>query len=421
MSIFSSCFGYAQINIKDNNKKQNLEKFTKHTLSPGLIMAGYQGWFNTADDGAERGWRHLAKEGKFAPGHSSVDLWPDMSEYTKQYNTDFRYQDGSVATMFSSYDQSTVELHFKWMKDYKIDGVFMQRFVNEIKSPSGKRHFDNVLQSATKAALKFDRTIAIMYDMSGMNATGAEVIIEDWKKLMTQYGYNKRSKYPNYLFNNGKPLVAIWGVGFNDKRNYNLDDVQRIIQFLKSDEGGNCSVLLGVPTYWREQGNDCVKDEKMHQIIQMADVVHPWFVARFKEEGYEKFKPIIGKDKEWCDAHNLKYMPVVFPGFSWNNLYPDSKNSFIARNHGEFFWKQLHGAISQGAEMIYVAMFDEIDEGTAIFKTAKNVPVGQSKFIAVDADLQSDYYLWLTGKAGEILKKKSELPQERPTQKSVSN
>ena len=35
------------------------------------------------------------------------------------------------------------------------------------------------------------------------------------------------------------------------------------------------------------------------------------------------------------------------------------------------------GAIQAGAEMIYVAMFDEIDEGTAIFKCAKKVPVGK--------------------------------------------
>ena len=56
-------------------------------------------------------------------------------------------------------------------------------------------------------------------------------------------------------------------------------------------------------------------------------------------------------------------------------------NSFIPRNKGSFLWKQLMGAIRAGAEMIYVAMFDEIDEGTAIFKCAKKVPVGESLFV----------------------------------------
>jgi hypothetical protein len=56
-------------------------------------------------------------------------------------------------------------------------------------------------------------------------------------------------------------------------------------------------------------------------------------------------------------------MPVVFPGFSWNNMLPPGRpSSTIPRNEGSFLWKQLNGATSQGAQMIYVAMFDEIDE-----------------------------------------------------------
>lgn len=418
-SVFCILFiftGHTQTNNIKSVKNEKQTKFKKHTMSPGLIMAGYQGWFNTPMDGAKRGWRHLGKNEIFEPGFSTVDVWPDMTEYKHQYKTGFRYVDNSVATMFSSYDESTIDLHFKWMKDYKIDGVFMQRFINEIKSKSGSNHFNKVLKSASKAALKYDRTLAVMYDLSGMKSEDTDILIEDWKQLREEYGFDKRSKYANFLFNEGKPLVAIWGVGFNDKRNYNLDDIEKIIRFLKSDEGGNCSVLLGVPTYWREQGKDCVKEERLHKLIQMADVVHPWFVARFKENDYDKFKPLIGQDKQWCDSHNLKYMPVVFPGFSWNNLFPESQNSFIARNHGEFFWAQLSSAISLGSEMIYVAMFDEIDEGTAIFKTTKRVPIGKSKFIPLDDDITSDHYLWLTGQAGEILKKRAPLSIKKPDQ-----
>jgi len=43
--------------------------------------------------------------------------------------------------------------------------------------------------------------------------------------------------------------------------------------------------------------------------------------------------------------------------------------------------------------MVYVAMFDEVDEGTAIFKCVNDVPVGQkSKFVTLEG-LPSDYYL----------------------------
>ena len=78
----------------------------------------------------------------------------------------------------------------------------------------------------------------------------------------------------------------------------------------------------------------------------------------------------------------------------------------IPRNKGNFIWKQFAGAINAGAEMIYVAMFDEIDEATAIFKVAHEVPVGQSKFVPMDSELESDHYLWLTGMAKKMLNKK---------------
>jgi hypothetical protein len=415
LALVLSVSGCLSKKSKVSESKKNPESFRKHNMTPGLIMAGYQGWFNTPLDGANRGWYHLQKRGRFEPGSCTIDMWPDMTEYEKQYETAFQYADGSTANIFSSNDESTVRLHFKWMMDYGIDGVFMQRFVGEIKRESSRNHFNKVLKSASKAALDYDRTIAVMYDLSGMDSQDLDVIIEDWKKLKDENGYDKRSKYSNYLFNNGKPLVAIWGVGFNDNRKYNLDDIKKVIQFLKSEEGGNCSVLLGVPTYWREQGNDCIKDDNFLKIIQMADVIHPWFVGRFNENRYDGFKSLIGKDKAWCDAHNLKYMPVAFPGFSWKNMKFDG-NSSIDRNHGAFFWRQLSGAASEGAEMIYVAMFDEIDEATAIFKIAKKVPVGESKFVPLEDDIPSDHYLWLTGQAAKMLKKKQVLPIEKPVQ-----
>ena len=49
-----------------------------------LVMAGYQGWFNTPEDGAGLGWKHFEKEKEFKPGKCTIDLWPDVSEYEKR-------------------------------------------------------------------------------------------------------------------------------------------------------------------------------------------------------------------------------------------------------------------------------------------------------------------------------------------------
>ena len=51
-------------------------------------------------------------------------------------------------------------------------------------------------------------------------------------------------------------------------------------------------------------------------------------------------------------------------------------------------------------------MFDEVDEGTAIFKCTNNPPVGESPFLDFEG-LPSDHYLWLTGRITQRLRRGS--------------
>ena len=53
----------------------------------------------------------------------------------------------------------------------------------------------------------------------------------------------------------------------------------------------------------------------------------------------------------------------------------------------------------------YVAMFDEVDEGTAIFKVT-NHPPRQAHFVTLDG-LPSDWYLRLTGEGARLLREES--------------
>lgn len=378
----------------------------------GLVMAGYQGWFNTPGDGAGRAWHHYESRNGFAPGSCTIDLWPEMSEYEVTYPTDFTYEDGTKAHVFSSYDESTVDTHFRWMKEYGLDGVFMQRFVAEIRSKSGRKHFDKVLGSAMKAANKYERAIAVMYDLSGMRSGEEKLLLDDIKKVSKEFSLKDHGKNPSYLYHNGKPLVTVWGVGFNDRRRYGLDEAERIIDGLR--EMG-FSVMIGVPTHWRTLNGDTESDPRLHALIKKCDVVMPWFVGRYNEKSFSpRYSGIVPEDIAWAKANNVDYAPLAFPGFSWRNMPGNENSAQIKRASGDFLWMQLSQWLSSGAEMLYIAMFDEIDEGTAIFKCAKRVPVGKSRFVPVDDDIQSDHYLWLVGQAGRMLRKEIPLQQKQP-------
>jgi len=372
----------------------------------GLVMAGYQGWHNAEGDGADRGWHHYEKRGVFKPGFTNDDLWPDVSEYEKTYPTAFKFDDGTTAYLYSAYDSSTVATHFRWMQEYGLDGVFMQRFISEIRNPSGLKHFNKVLSSAMDAANRYSRAISVMYDLSGMEKGQENFLLADIAKLAKEYSLFDHDNNPSYLYHNGRPLVAVWGVGFNDHRQYGLAEAEKIVDELKRM---GFSVLIGVPTNWRKMKSDTEYNPAFHDLIRKCDVVMPWFVGRYNEEKFPKFHSLIKQDMAWAKKNKVDYAPLCYAGFSWHNMhYPQTGTFYVNRNKGSFYKKQLDFAIENGAQMLYIAMFDEIDEGTAIYKIAHRVPtaVPGSEFVPLEDGLSSDFYLKMTGDASARLKAK---------------
>ena len=105
-------------------------------------------------------------------------------------------------------------------KEYGVDGVFMQRFFNVARRHADpNRSQDVILRNALDAAGKFNRAIAVMYDLSGLKADAEDcsAVIEDWKRLVDDMKVTNRGENQNYLYHKGKPLVTIWGVGFPDR------------------------------------------------------------------------------------------------------------------------------------------------------------------------------------------------------------
>jgi len=374
-------------------------------------MCGYQGWFRTPNDGAGAGWHHYGAGRKFEPGFCSIDLWPDVRELPEavRVKTAFQHADGTTAEVFSSVNPAAVNLHFKWMRDYGIDGVFLQRFASTTRDERARKAMDTVLESCRQAAKDTGRVWALMYDLTGLKPGQMDTLIADWKRVHAQFKLTDSSGNPTYLRHRGKPLVALWGLGFNDRAPM-LDEWQKLISFLKDDpEFGGCSLMIGVPTYWRTLQRDAITDPELHKLIAQADVVSPWTIGRFNspKAAVNYATKVVSDDIAWCRERGIDFLPVAFPGFSWHNLSKGRNQSAavnaIPRLGGEFLWSQFLQYKRAGAEMIYVAMFDEVDEGTAIFKIRNDPPVGDSPF-ASEAGVSEDHYLWLTGMGTRLLR-----------------
>lgn len=384
----------------------------------GKILTGYQGWFRAPGDGSGMGFYHYEKRGKFEPGHCTIDLWPDLSKYDddEKFDTSFRHRDGRVAQVFSSMNPKTVNRHFKWMKDYGIDGAFVQRFAlvgaknhrsyNHLKSDNQK------LLNCRAAANANGRCYALMYDLSGLKSGDFERLNVDWKNLRTKMKLGFDPNDRAYLQHNGKPLIAIWGVGFKDDRDYSLEDAEKFIRLLKHNpEWGGMSVMLGVPFGWRELKRDAIEDEHLHEVLKLADIISPWSIGRYHRVNFEEGKHVANlvEDRKWCEENKLEYLPVVYPGFSWHNM-KGAKLDAVPRRGGRFYWDQFVAIRAAGIETAYLAMFDEVDEATAIFKVSNDPPVGEGFKFLDNEGLPSDHFLKLSQKGGELLR--GEVPTE---------
>jgi hypothetical protein len=402
----------------------------------GRVMCGYQGWFRAEGDGSGEGWTHYSERGPLRPATLHPDFWPDVSEYEKTYATSLTNHDGSVARVFSSWDQSTTDLHFRWMRQYGIDGVFVQRFFGSTRSRQARLKSRVVFEHALQSSRQYNRAIAVMYDLSGLAAEGEDCscLIQDWKELVDELHITSQGTNQTYLYHRGEPLVAIWGLGFPD-RPYNIRNIgmEKVLDFLKNDpQYGGCSVMLGVPTYFRELKIDTNPDPYLHELIAKADVVMPWMVQRFTPLVHQfdapRYEEEVKADLAWCSARHLDYAPCVCPGFSWFNMHNHRHNEDAAlvyplrqipRQKGRFYWSQISGAIHAQARMLYIAMFDEMDEGTAIFKCSNTPPEGVQ--LCDYEGMPTDHYLWLTGEAGKMLRQEVPFSRELPIRATTAS
>ncbi len=352
----------------------------------GKVMFGYQGWFNHPDDDADLGWVHWGNF--YEPISSTVDMYPDLREYglNELYDADLTFPDGRMAPVFSSYNRNSVVRHMKWVRDYNLDGVFVQRFISSADSKPKMNHKDTVTRHVMEGCELYGRVFAIMYDGIGNRV---ESIKEDWMHLVDDIGVTGSERY---LHHRGLPLVSLWG--YVSREEATVDQLVELIDWFKNNPEPKyrASLKLGVAWNWYDQSPAWMS------AFQNVEVISPWFSG---STDYDK-------GQAWCDQNNVDFLPVVHPGFSWYNLIGGEKNA-SPRNGGKYFWDEVNEVVSKNAKSVYIAMFDEIDEGTAMFKLAENdqmIPQ-EGYWLPLDEDgfqLPSDWYLRAAGLATEVVR-----------------
>ncbi len=383
------------------------------STTEGKHLAGYQGWFACPGDGSEiDNWVHWSPAVEPGPEAVNFDAWPETADMPADSlcHTNFELPDGSAAPLFSSYKASTVDRHFEWMAQFGLHGVLLQRFSNSLHLPRHRAFKDQVLRNTIAAAQEHGRVFAVVYDISGTDPSlWVDRLIEDWTYLVDELGLLDSDRY---LHENDRPLVGIWGMGFTDRPG-TPDEAHQVLDFFQNNPEPRyrATVLGGVPTYWRTRTNDAKTDPAWGGVYERLDVLSPWTVGRYRNDAdADHFKThLMAPDIAWTRPRGITYMPVIFPGFSWANLTGDAGTfNLIPRRGGRFYWRQLYNAVDLGATTVMTAMFDEVDEATALLPVAANasrVP-SSGRFLHLGQDgevLPANWYLRLAGAASEVV------------------
>jgi hypothetical protein len=389
----------------------------------GKLIVGYQGWFACpGDEGPLNRWQHWFARGKADIAHTHFDMVPDVSELpaAARCETGLKARDGAEIEVFSAQNSQTVALHFAWMAQYGIDCAALQRFVLGV-APSypttARAAEERVLANVRAAAENSGRTFFVMYDVVGSNPSDwHQVLLDDWSALQRS-GITRSAAY---LRHRGRPLVAIAGIGANTRPG-TPGELASVLRALHGAGGAGGATVMGVrPTNWRTLDGDAYSDPAWRDAFLELDVISPWTVGRYRDEaGYARYlADRLKPDMALAEAHGIDFVPGIFPGFSAHNLSraqgKESPLNAIPRRGGQFLWAQAKGAVQAGARTLYAAMFDEVDEGTALFKivaSASDVP-DNPPIIALDADgksLPSDFYMRVCGEVGRLLRRERPL------------
>jgi hypothetical protein len=357
------------------------------------VLCGYQGWFRTPGDASGRGWVHWSRDrNRVTPSTVTIEMWPDVSEYPAESLRDtegFTLPDGRPAKLFSSLSKPVVDKHFDWLHDYGLDGVLVQRFVTRLQDAEDSTL---LLKHVRDAARRTGRVFAVEYDLSGMPSEQiVESVTVDWHRLVDELRLTADERYLHHI---GRPVVGIFGF-FPDR--FDADVAHRLLDVFQADEKYAAHVIGGTPWHWRR---DAAAESQWGRAMRRFGTIAPWNVGNVDGplEARRAKTSTWSDDRDEARRAGMRFMPVVYPGFGWDNLKRlEPGTSTIGRRGGAFLWEQFVTASELNADCVKVAMFDEVDEATAIFKVT-NTPPREGRFLTYDG-YSSDWYLRVVGEA----------------------
>lgn len=364
------------------------------------VMVGYQGWFRTPNDLEDNGWFHWCSNNSMEPENFNTDMWPELT----QYEPDTLFRAGNVTTrggqpayVFSSTSLNAVRTHFRWMRKHNIDGAFVQRF-----HPRAGAAPEWVLRNISQAAAEEGVTWAIEYDVSGMDdETVVEELQQDWNWLVNEFDILND---PLYAHENGKPVVFIWGLPFAD-RGFTTGNANAAVDWFIAQD---TYVIGGIPNVWSGLNTD-------------------WQAHIAKYNGILVWQNQRTSDGPFFRNRGQDFFPHVWPGFSWANLTKtpaDPPTAYTDRNAGQFYWSLARNWIqSGGADRMFVGMFDEYDEGTAIMPMSDDPPDPPAEYgrFIDNQGKPSDWWLMLTDELKRMMLRQRMNTNMLPTVDSLEN
>jgi hypothetical protein len=186
-----------------------------------------------------------------------------------------------------------------------------------------------------------------------------------------------------------------------------------VIDFLQAPGKYQAALVAGADPVWRERGTP-----EFQAMLMRMTALQPWSVGRRVTDtatGYAVQNTTLwAGDIAKCKANNVIFIPVFNSGTNIAGPPPiPPKGPTVPRRMGNYLWEQFVAASKTGViNSAFIAMFDEINEGTQIMKIDNHPPI-RYPFLTYNG-ATSDYYLRLVGAGAKLLKSGKPIPPVIP-------